>query len=83
MSEWQPIETAPTDGTTILLYGDVAGEINGPAFVPSVSIGYYDYGSGDFSDKGYTWNSMGGDAYSVWVKPTHWMPLPEPPKEDE
>lgn len=60
MSEWQPIETAPKDGTPILVAD------SGPyAFVV------------EWNNKHRAW--LGADR-SAW-EPTHWMPLPEPPKE--
>lgn len=79
--DWQPIETAPKDGTAVLLWGVAAGEISGiigqdPCFQGS---GYYtsrtDY-------PGYDWVCCQGDAYAVWIKPTHWAPI-EPPKEEK
>ena len=68
---WQPIETAPKDGRRILVYGGTwEGELGGKE--PSViAMGY----AGDtvcVADTCY---------YDAWiVAPTHWMPLPEPPK---
>lgn len=60
---WQPIETAPKDGTSIL-----ATEIDGE---PVVS--YFDEGGWV-----YSWHAY--DGYHHW-NPTHWQPLPAPPKD--
>jgi len=68
MSEWQPIETAPRDGTKLLGYeGD--GRINTMWFESQyvwVSPGAWisDYNRSDTYEH----------------QPTHWMPLPEPPQ---
>jgi len=63
--EWQPIETAPKDGTTILVY-----LANG-----DVHTAY-----GHFYNKGhdFEWAQYGG--YETYL-PTHWMPLPPPPNQ--
>jgi hypothetical protein len=77
MNGWQPIETAPRDGTEILAFGLWAGEIAGPqpiAVMALISWG----GDGDYP--GYEWDVSGGDAYACWMKPSHWQPLPEPPQ---
>lgn len=73
MSGWQPIETAPKDGTKILVF-TIHGElelsdwykIETPEYV-EVSEGLYRKEMREFSSG---WNSN---------HPTHWMPLPEPP----
>ena len=57
MSEWREIETAPHDGTNILVSHKGADWV----FVARWFKGYW-------------------KANSVYCKPTHWMPLPEPPK---
>lgn len=62
MSEWQPISTAPKDGTIILLYIP-------RAFTYPTKPGYW------WKQHGY-WRAYGPDA----IRPTHWMPLPEPPQ---
>lgn len=71
-SGWRPIETAPKDGTAILLYCDdhVSAEFG------SV-IGFWS------EDDGGDWYAS--EAHSsplFWAsdRPTHWQPLPEPPK---
>ena len=63
MSEWQPIETIPSDGRTVLLW--FASEF--PA--PEIDRG------GWSPVLGRVWWS-GDDIIS---QPTHWMPLPAPP----
>lgn len=78
MSEWQPIETAPKTGQEILLYGEWAGEISGPdPRAGKIFVGQWLGGRSDYP--GYEWHISGTDAYSAWMKATHWQPLPEPP----
>ena len=74
-NEWRRIETAPRDGTKVLLcltgYQPVVGYFDGD----SERWEYQD--SGDFveEDHWFAWQEQTGD----WL-PDHWMPLPEPPK---
>jgi hypothetical protein len=61
---WQPIETAPKDGTDVLV-----GFANQNR--PSVVVGWFD-----------NWTEY--DSMNI-IKgtPTHWHPLPAPPKVNE
>lgn len=65
--EWMPIETAPKDGTDILIFEPCSD-------LCQYNIIYVVH----YSDK--SWVESAGEMYSVFY-PTHWMPLPEPPKE--
>lgn len=65
---WQPIETAPRDGTQFLVWDSYYGVRIGRAFVRSDHDDWLSY-MGAFKD-----SSKGG------VRATHWQPLPEPPK---
>ena len=70
MSKWQPMETAPTDGTDILVYGPWRGEFSQLKHPSHIWTGRY-------SPSSKCWfisNTV------EFVDPTHWMPLPEPPK---
>lgn len=68
MIEWQPIETAPKDGTDILV---MTGETM--HVVRWINIhGDFDYWAVDDNKHGPF--TLRGKA------PTNWMPLPEPPK---
>lgn len=72
---WMPIETAPKDGTIVLLYRPTAhkwGRVT----------------PGKWSDERYAkkpkpfwviWVKIGGTTESRAWAPTHWMPLPEAP----
>jgi hypothetical protein len=62
---WQPIETAPKDGTEMLLYSPVDG----------VKSSHFEGGVW----QGFPWRSPISRDFQA-AKPTHWMPLPEPPK---
>jgi hypothetical protein len=75
---WMPIETAPKDGTDILLYGTWAGEIHGIAEAPTMDIGHWAGGKSDYQGDEW-WSLATGDAYACWMRPTHWMPLPAAP----
>jgi hypothetical protein len=72
MSEWQPIETAPTDGTWVLVWGPSQRW-------SSVMMAWF--ALNHRSGKAYWKDSTEWDDYElVDDQPTHWMPLPEPPK---
>lgn len=75
---WQPIVTAPHDGTPLLVFGRFAGEINGPSTTPEIGIAAFSNGKSDFP--GYDWLASGGDAYAVWWNPSHWQLLPAAPE---
>ena len=64
--EWQPIETAPKDGNDILV----------AAFGNSILVVAYDE---NMQHPDYPWITLDGPRYHREA-PTHWMPLPEPPK---
>jgi hypothetical protein len=73
MNDWQPIATAPKDGSDILLF-------NGSSQRMQVcSWGYDDL----FKSEPKEWifgESQGEhNEYSVFDNPSHWMPLPPPP----
>jgi len=74
---WQPIETAPKDGTSILVFGKFGADIARWNKDPSV----WD------RDVDACWTVFEPDDYFYAIhlldefEPTHWMPLPEPPNE--
>lgn len=92
MSEWKDIDTAPKDGTHVLLYAPVQ-EHQGKPTEPRLTYGYWDtpeHGKylGDcggscrcpeYDDPHppYWFSDDGG--FTEEHPPTHWMPLPEPP----
>jgi len=82
MIEWQPIETAPKDGRVVLLFGIWAGEIHGEYDEPTIDIGSWGGGKSDYPGNDW-WHLTTGDNYACWMRPTHWMPLPEPPQEGD
>lgn len=75
---WEPIETAPTDGTPILIFDPTQpdhSELDGRQFDdPRYAIGYW-----------RVWKNSGrwmwGNRNCSECSPTHWMWLPHPPKE--
>lgn len=67
MSQWQPIETAPKDGTFVQLYDDRYK--HSPS---SYLMAKYDHG--------IWWGQMTPSGKAIiWRDATHWMPLPPPP----
>jgi hypothetical protein len=65
MSAWQSIETAPKDGTRVLLHHPHAED-------ETVVAGFW----GEWGGAGPCWIT---DHAEGWLNPTHWMPLPAPP----
>ena len=75
---WQPIETAPKDGTWILVYGEGTDD---EADTRKVSVAQYtNYLNGTIYDE-FWWQFAwyDGGYYGRFENPTHWMPLPTPP----
>ena len=68
MTDWQPIETAPRDGTTVLGY--LPGRRLDEDRDDVVTIYWHDL----WGTPGWCITESGEG-----VGPTHWMPLPEPP----
>jgi hypothetical protein len=69
MTEWQPIETAPRDGTRILAW-------TGEEIVTVDYHGSYMVSGMEFDGFWYQ-ESESGRGTTFFV--THWMPLPKPP----
>ena len=67
MTEWKPIETAPKDGTPILLYSSKA----------KMNLVLNNGCEVDFYNSKY--DGFGRFNMRHWP-PSHWMLLPEPPK---
>lgn len=76
MIEWQPIETAPRDGTEIIL---MLGAENGKllAWISSF-IDTETFSHGKLIRKSQHWQ-MPMWAVSRELEPTHWMPIPKAP----
>ena len=74
---WQPIETAPKDETEIMLFEQAA---SGPMY----RVGYWEADGTPLDDGGVGegW-SLADEGYIGCIEPTHWMPLPNPPKDQD
>lgn len=78
MSAWHNISTAPKDGSEILL-----AEIRWKDGVPNygeIDVGAWErepMSRDEFGKDHWAWFSN----YGRVEEPTHWMPLPDPPKE--
>ena len=92
---WQPIETAPRDGSAILIYQPGSGARSrghrechmpeGALLEGECSYQYDDPRLQWYDDRRYAigyWRPWGGwgNRNSAKVEPTHWQPLPEPPQ---
>ena len=73
----KPIETAPKDGTWILLIGGYDVDAGDYFHMPAV-VAFWEPMS-KYSDGAWRYCFWEGDWRSEYCNPTHWMPLPEPP----
>jgi hypothetical protein len=84
---WQPIATAPRDGTWLLIAGGEPGygwdesEFVPPAVVACWGAEEQVAINDEHSPGADAWRFAVYDSgyYGLWENPTHWMPLPEPP----
>ena len=73
---WQPIKTAPEDGTRILLYVSLRSVLEDEFSPKEIVVGYFD--TNEFCKE---WRIVERTPEETYLgEPTHWMPLPEPPK---
>lgn len=72
MGEWQPIETAPKDGTTVLLL--ILGVVIEGSWGRNACL---------FWDVAWLPSHGCGCCTHPNPEPTHWMPLPPPPGADQ
>ena len=76
MSKWQPIETAPKDGSKVLLWDSDERKYGVSAWL-SQEREHWDQVNA-------TTRKRRVEVWGYWPDidfcPTHWMPLPEPPQ---
>lgn len=89
--EWQPIETAPKDGTVILLCGGEDDPLHTDAHRNEalhrrpvtgwwgLIVEWADEWSADQDQFMWRYCSYDSGIYGEYKNPTHWMPLPKPP----
>mgnify|MGYP001043157719 CR=1 FL=1 len=75
MADWQPIETAPKDGSSIILFTRWEGDVICPGPFDEIQIGYWDVGN----NTGDIWHREPGWSLDKIGTATHWMPLPSRP----
>ena len=75
---WMPIESAPKDGTVIFGY-EPTHQWRGPRGLRFCSTVMFWHQPGNPERPGY-WSALG---YPNKYRPTHWQPLPSPPKREE
>lgn len=94
-AEWRPIETAPSDGTILLLYcpQGVDRLYASPASAEHYCLGFKGDGGSMYPTEGWWSVESRSEIYGygseltgpmsetecLSVEPTHWMPLPPPP----
>lgn len=84
MSEWQPIETAPKTGRTLLLgYPNKLGNwrtVRGQWMSEDYIAEYWEEPD-DVEPGWFETSEEAEDVPNCWrIDPTHWMPLPPPPE---
>ena len=67
---WRPIETAPRDGRTVLAY--FPAQAGHAARQDVIAVYWTGWGGG-------RWETAWSGA-KLNAKPSHWMPLPDPPQ---
>lgn len=69
--QWRTIESAPKDGTRVLLYEN---EIDGQ------TVGFWS--TCLWVDHGGAWVIYEARSDTITLEPKNWMPLPSPPSDD-
>ena len=67
--KWQPIDTAPKNGSPILVFWNYV--LDGKSWTC--------YAITRWDEQAHEWTDV-EDSDDYFSEPTHWMPLPEPPQ---
>ena len=79
--EWKPIETAPRDGTRIIVYSTYSTESGVGGGMDGPWVGEVFWQDGWYNEDKSGWMIANCDEeYGCFVVATHWMPLPPPPE---
>jgi len=85
--EWQPIETAPKDGTRVFLW---LPKIEGVQHEKRIESAWScwncwgnEYGNGPAYNVVWVQGKYSKEPKHEHIQPTHWMPLPEAPNATE
>jgi len=81
MSEWQPIETAPRDGSEVLLYRPLAYKTHDPIVTIRKSTHFPQHRWPATVPEGCAIDGPGAYTEGACYA-THWMPLPAAPTKD-
>jgi hypothetical protein len=76
---WQPIETAPRDGTWFVIFVDDEYEVG--RYNPNLYDRYVEVSDGLYrreKETGYEW-----DGFDNFARATHWLPLSPPTEPPE
>lgn len=88
--QWRPIETTPDEGRFLVFGGTFVHEVSDMDDAPDVPI-FMVSGRGKLSSAFWSLIKVATHVFDVAdneyyacqvVDPTHWMPLPEPPEDD-
>ncbi len=81
-AKWQPIETAPKDGTDILIINDSKGTPEtGGTYPFEIGVAQWSYGAYGDNIENYKWRSSYCANLKTYFTPSHWMSLPQPPEQ--
>lgn len=79
--EWKPIETAPKDGTWVLICGgSIPYRWDGDDEPPAVAAQWTTMLGTRECEGNWQFAWYDGGYYGEYVGPTHWMPLMAPPE---
>jgi hypothetical protein len=79
VSDWQPIETAPKDGSWfITINASADGEYEVARYAPNTWPIYIPLKNGNYSRVDRVISEFTSDNFG---RASHWMPLPPPPKD--
>jgi hypothetical protein len=85
--DWQPIETAPKDGTLVLVCNTLGnGTIT--SIKGKIAVARYAYHLDGLDESIWEYGTYysedsKGNLGSYLISATHWMPLPKPPEESK